>query len=40
VLEGGQPAAKVEEIEFIKIENGKALFKIGSGSYSFSATLN
>ena len=40
VMESGKPATTVEGIRFVKIENGKALFEIGSGSYSFSASLN
>ena len=36
VREGDRPATEVEGIRFMKIENGKALFEIGSGEYIFS----
>lgn len=35
VTEGGKPASTVKEIKLLKMENGKAVFRIGSGSYDF-----
>ena len=36
VKEGGKQASSSEGIKFLKMENGNAVFEIGSGSYSFS----
>ena len=35
VTEGNNPASKSYGVEFIKMENGRAVFEIGSGSYTF-----
>lgn len=35
VKEGGQPAAKASGVTFLKQENGQAIYRLGSGSYSF-----
>jgi alpha-L-rhamnosidase len=35
VREGGQPAAKASGVSFLKHENGKAVFRLSSGSYLF-----
>lgn len=45
VMEGGQSVethggASLKGIKFMRMENGKVLFEIGSGSYSFSSALN
>ena len=39
VTEGGVPAAKAEGVQFIRMDNGKAVFAVGSGSYRFVSTL-
>lgn len=38
--EGGTNIEKVKDINFLKIENGSALFSVGSGSYSFESQIN
>ncbi|WPU92375.1 family 78 glycoside hydrolase catalytic domain [Mucilaginibacter sabulilitoris] len=35
IIEGGQKVSFVKTIKFLKMENGKAVFEIGSGSYDF-----
>jgi alpha-L-rhamnosidase len=35
ITENGVPAADTEGLEFLRMENGNAVFEIGSGSYSF-----
>jgi hypothetical protein len=35
VNESGQRAKKVEGVNFIKLENGRAVYEIGSGNYHF-----
>lgn len=40
VMESGKPISPVSGVRFLKIENGKSLFEIGSGSYSFTMHLN
>lgn len=37
VTEGGKPAAKSPGVEFLRAEPGAAVFKVGSGKYTFSA---
>jgi alpha-L-rhamnosidase len=37
VLENAKPATIAEGIKFIKMEDGNAVFEIGSGNYSFSS---
>jgi alpha-L-rhamnosidase len=39
VLEGGKQAAKAEGVEFLRYENGRAVFSVGSGAYSFASTF-
>lgn len=39
VRESGGKASKAKGVTFIKYENGKALFKLGSGTYSFNSEL-
>ena len=39
ITESGQPVAKVKEITFLGIENGKATFNINSGSYRFISKI-
>ncbi len=35
VTEGGRPAEKVKGVRFLRMENGAAVFEVGSGSYRF-----
>jgi alpha-L-rhamnosidase len=35
VLEGGKPAANAKGITFVRFENGRAVYNLGSGSYRF-----
>jgi alpha-L-rhamnosidase len=39
VLEGGQPANQSKELKFLRMEDGNAVFKAGSGHYSFWSVL-
>jgi alpha-L-rhamnosidase len=38
VMESGKPAAQVDGVKFLKMENGSAVYEVGSGSYRFSAS--
>jgi alpha-L-rhamnosidase len=37
VTEGKQPAAKAEGVKFLRMEDSRALFEVGSGTYQFKA---
>jgi alpha-L-rhamnosidase len=37
VKEGGQPSTNAEAVKFLKMEDGAAVFAVGSGTYQFSA---
>jgi alpha-L-rhamnosidase len=37
VKESGQLATKAEGVRFLRLENGYAVFSVGSGSYRFAA---
>ena len=39
VNEGGWPAMKAEGIKDFRVEDGRAVFEVGSGTYHFSAPL-
>ena len=39
VTESGKPAAKVNGVVFLRMENGAAVYAIGSGTYHFQSTL-
>ncbi len=39
VTEGGQPASNAADVQFIKVAKGRAVFSLGSGSYSFESTM-
>jgi alpha-L-rhamnosidase len=39
VKEGGQATAKTDGVQFLRMENGCAVFQIGSGQYSFTTHL-
>ena len=40
VTESGKPANKAAGVEFAGMENGKAIFKVKSGNYSFKSNIN
>ena len=35
VTEGGKPAADADRVEFLRMENGAAIYNVGSGTYRF-----
>jgi alpha-L-rhamnosidase len=37
VTESGKPVAQARGVKLIKLENGRAVFSIGSGNYSFES---
>ena len=37
VTEGGRPASSSVGLEFLRMENGRAVFAVGSGSYEFES---
>jgi alpha-L-rhamnosidase len=39
VTESGKPAEKAEGVRFLREENGRAVFRVESGTYSFSTLL-
>ena len=39
ITEGGADISGVKDVEFLKIENGNAVFMVGSGSYSFESQI-
>jgi hypothetical protein len=39
-MESGQTAVKTKGVMFLGEENGKAVFKVGSGNYRFLSNLN
>jgi alpha-L-rhamnosidase len=39
VTEGGLPAGKAKAVQFVRIDNGKVVFAIGSGRYRFISKL-
>jgi alpha-L-rhamnosidase len=39
VTEDGHSAAKAEGVKFLRMENGAAVFRVGSGRYQFESTL-
>ncbi len=39
VTEGGKSVDKVEGVKFLRMENGSAVYTVGSGSYHFQSTL-
>jgi alpha-L-rhamnosidase len=39
VKDGDKSASNSNNIKFLRIENGRAVMEIGSGSYSFSVPL-
>ncbi|MEI7928841.1 MAG: alpha-L-rhamnosidase C-terminal domain-containing protein [Verrucomicrobiales bacterium] len=39
VTESGKPAAQAKSVKFLRLENGAAMYEVGSGTYRFQATL-
>ncbi len=39
IKEGGKPAADASGVKFLRVEDGRSLFEIGSGTYHFTAPL-
>ena len=37
VKEGNKPATQAEGVKFLRVEDGNAVFAVGSGSYEFSS---
>jgi alpha-L-rhamnosidase len=40
VTENGKPVTEAEGVKFVRIENGKAIFEVGSGNYAFIASIS
>ena len=40
IKEGGADISGVKDVEFMKMENGNAVFMVGSGFYSFESKLH
>lgn len=40
VTESGNPAAAAEGVKFLRMENGAAVFEVGSGTYQFCGSLD
>ena len=39
VREGGKPIAKADGVKFVRVEGGRPVFEVGSGTYRFTAQL-
>jgi alpha-L-rhamnosidase len=39
VTESGKPVAKAEGVKFLRMENGAAVYEVGSGTYQFQSAL-
>ena len=39
ITEGGSPAAKAKGVSFLRMEKGKAVFKVASGKYEFKSVI-
>jgi alpha-L-rhamnosidase len=39
ITESGKPASKAEGVKFLRLENGAAVYEVGSGNYRFQSTL-
>jgi alpha-L-rhamnosidase len=35
VTESGKPASEAEGVKFVRVENGRAVYEVSSGSYAF-----
>jgi len=40
VTEGGSPIDKVQGVKFLRLENGAAVYEVGSGCYQFQSSVN
>jgi alpha-L-rhamnosidase len=40
VIESGKPATQARGVKLVEKENGRAVFSIGSGNYSFESRMN
>jgi alpha-L-rhamnosidase len=38
-VRAGKPAAKADGVKFLRMENGAAVYEVGSGAYQFQSTL-
>jgi len=39
ITESGKPASKAEGVKFLRLENGTAVYAVGSGTYQFQSVL-
>jgi alpha-L-rhamnosidase len=39
ITESGKPVKKVKDVRFLREEDGKAVFEVGSGNYKFSSEI-
>jgi alpha-L-rhamnosidase len=39
VTESGKPVTKAEGVKFLRMENGAAVYAVGSGTYRFESAL-
>jgi len=39
VTESGKPAHKVKDLQFLRLQNNVAVYRVGSGTYRFQSTL-
>ena len=39
VTEGGKPAAQAQGVRYLRLENGLAVYEVGSGTYAFESTM-
>jgi alpha-L-rhamnosidase len=39
ITESGKPVAQVQDVKFLRQENGQAVFEVGSGTYQFASEL-
>jgi alpha-L-rhamnosidase len=40
VTESGTPAGKTKGVKFLRLENGAAVYEVGSGCYQFQSSVN
>jgi alpha-L-rhamnosidase len=39
ITESGKPVAKVDGVKFLRLEEGKAMFEVGAGTYTFASEM-
>ena len=39
ITEDGEPVANAEDVKCLRVENGKAVFEVGSGIYHFGSAM-